>query len=73
MLNNHALAALIYVSSVINTPTKAINEINNIIQNLMWDGSTLKLSQQTIIQNIPKGGLKLCHFETKVKALKLSG
>ncbi len=24
------------------------------------------------MQNIPKEGLKLCHFKTKVKALKLS-
>ncbi len=45
MLNNLALAPLIYVLSVINTPTKAINEINNIIQNFMWDGSTSKISR----------------------------
>ncbi len=71
VLNNLALAPLIYVSSLISTPTKAINEINNIIQNFMWDGSTSKISPQTLIQNILKGGLKLCHFETKVKALNL--
>ncbi len=45
VLNNLALAPIIYVSSVINTPTKAINEINNIIQNFLWDGSTSKISQ----------------------------
>ncbi len=67
-----ALAPLIYVSSVINTPVKAIKEINNIIQNFMWDCSTSKIAQKTLIQSISKGGLKLCHFETKVKALKLS-
>ncbi len=37
----------------------------------MWDGSTSKISQQTLIQSIQNGGLKLCHFETQVKALKL--
>ncbi len=37
----------------------------------MWDGSTSKISQQTLIQSIQNGDLKLCHFETKVKALKL--
>ncbi len=31
-----------------------------------------KISQKTHIQQIDKGGLKLCHYETKVKALKLS-
>ncbi len=40
MLNSLALAPLIYTSSVINTPKKAISEINNAIQNFTWDGST---------------------------------
>ncbi len=42
------------------------------IQNFIWDGSTSKIAQKTLIQQIYKGGLKLCHFETKVIALKLS-
>ena len=48
VLNNLALAPIIYVSSVVNTPTKAIEEINNIIQNFIWDGSTSKISQKNI-------------------------
>ncbi len=60
------------MSSVVNTPVKAIEEINNIIQNFIWDGSTSKLSQKNFIQQIDKGGLTLCHFETIVNALKLS-
>jgi exonuclease III len=72
VLNNLALAPLIYVSSVTNTPDRAIREINNIIQNFMWNGSTSKISQKTLIQDIPNGGLKLCHFEMKVLSLKLS-
>ncbi len=61
-----------YVSSVVNTLNKAIKKINNVIQNIIWDGSTSKIAQKTLIQQIDKGGLKLCHFETKVKALNLS-
>ncbi len=30
------------------------------------------MTQHTLIQNIENGGLKVCHFETKVKALRLS-
>ena len=30
------------------------------------------MSQKTLIQDISNGGLKLCHFESKVNALKLS-
>ncbi len=71
--NDLAVPPLIYVSSVINTLKNAINEINNIIQNVIWDGLTSKISQQALIQSIPKGGLKLCHLEAKVKALNISG
>ncbi len=38
----------------------------------MWDGSTSKISQQTLIQGIEDGGLKLCHFLSKGKSLKLA-
>ncbi len=72
VLNNLALISIIYVSSVVNTPNKAIIVINNTIQNFIWEGSTSKITQKIIIQQIEKGGLKLCHFEMKVKALKLS-
>ncbi len=33
---------------------------------------TSQILQQTLIQQIEKDGLKLCHFETKIKSLKLS-
>lgn len=38
----------------------------------MWEGSTSKFSQKTLIQSIKNGGLKLCHYSSKVEALKLS-
>ncbi len=49
VLNNSALAPIIYVSSVVNTPVKAIEEIDNIIQDFNCDGSTSKISQKTLI------------------------
>ncbi len=72
VLNNLALTPIICVSSVVNTPNKAIMEKNNTIQNFIWEGSTSKITQKTLFQQIEKGGLKLCHFEMKVKVLKLS-
>ena len=72
IINNLALAPLIYVSSVTTTPTKAITEINNIIQNFLWKNKNEKISQKSLIQNIDNGGLKLCHFQTKVNSLILS-
>ncbi len=72
ILNNLALAPLIYVSSVIDTPEKAIKEVDTIIQNFIWEGKTAQISKNTLIQTIENGGLKLCDFKTKVKSLKLS-
>ncbi len=34
-------------------------------------GKTAKIAQNMLIKNIEQGGLKLCNFPTKVKALKL--
>ncbi len=46
IINNLALAPLIYCASIIDVPERAIKEINNIIQNFIWDGRTSKLSQK---------------------------
>ncbi len=72
ILNNLALSPLIYASSVVNTPIRAANEINRTIQAFIWDNSTSKIAHKTLLQKIEKRGLKLCHFPTKVNALKLS-
>ncbi len=71
-LNNLALSPLIYVSSVVDTLTKAIDEVNMIIQAFIWDNCTSKIAQNTLLQKIEKGRLKLHYFPTKVHALKLS-
>ncbi len=48
VLNNLALAPVIYVSSVANTPNKAVEEIYNVIQNFIWDDSTSKIAPKKI-------------------------
>ncbi len=53
-------------------PTRILKETNNIIQNFICDVKTAKIAQNTLIKNNEHGELKLCHFVTKVKALKLS-
>ncbi len=72
IINSLALAPLINVSSVISTQQRVINEINNIVQNFISNGSTSKIAKRTLIQKIEIGGLKLFHFETKIKGLQLS-
>ncbi len=61
-----------YTSSIIKTPPEALKEINDIIQNFIWEGKTTKIAQHTLIKNIDEGGMKLCQCPTKVDALKLS-
>ncbi len=72
IINTLALSPLIYTSSLIYTPKEALKEINNIIQTFICEAKTAQMSQNTLIKNINEGGLKLCHYPVKVKALKLS-
>ncbi len=61
IVNTLALSPFIYVSSLIEAPSEAIREINDIIQNSILYGKTAKIAQNTLIKNIEQGGLKLCH------------
>ncbi len=52
IINNLALAPLIFCASLIDVPKPAIKDINNIIQNFIWDGRTSKIShKKTLIQS----------------------
>ncbi len=62
--NNLALSPLIYASSVVYTPSKAINEINNLIQAFIWNNYTSKIAQNTLTQKIEKGKHRLLNKET---------
>ncbi len=46
IINNLALAPLIYCESLIEVPETVIKDANNIIQNFIWDGKTSKISQK---------------------------
>ena len=72
IINNLALAPLIYVSSIMDTPSKVFKEVKHLITDFLWNGKRPKIAFNTLKQEIDKGGLKLCDFEIKVKALLLS-
>ncbi len=57
---------------MIETPLEVLKEINDIIQNFIWEGKTTKIAQKTLTNNIDNGGLKLCYFPFKVDSLKPS-
>ena len=59
IINTLTLSPLIYVSSVISTPIIVYREVDNIIQNFIWNGGSSKISKISLSQNMEKGGLKL--------------
>ncbi len=71
VVNILALFSLIYVYSLIETHQEAIKEINDIIQNIICDGKTAEITQNTLVKMIEYNGLKLCHCPTKVNSLEL--
>ncbi len=48
ILNNLALSPLIYASSIVNTPIRAVNEINSTIQTFIWDNSISEIAQKNL-------------------------
>ncbi len=43
-----------------------------VFKKFIREGKTDEIAQNTLIKNIDENGLKLCHYLTKVDALKLS-
>ncbi len=72
VVNCLALAPLIYLSSVKDTPLKVFQEVKKIILKFIWNDGTPKIAYDILCQDIKHGGLKLCNYEVKVKALLLS-
>ncbi len=55
IVNSLALSPLIYVSSLLENHAEAIRELNDIIQNFIWEGQTAKIAKKTLIKNIEQG------------------
>jgi hypothetical protein len=72
IINNMAIAPLLYLASCITTPPIVVKEVKELITNFIWDNKPPKIAYKTLIQSIGNGGLKLIDFETKVKALKIT-
>ena len=69
IINSLGISPLVYISSIISTPQKVIHEVESIILDFFWDGKRPKISKDVLFQTTEKGGLKLCDFKSKVKAL----
>ncbi len=47
-----------------------IKEINDIIHNFICEETNAKIAQNTLSKDIDQGGLKLCHYPTKIRYSK---
>ena len=71
VINSLGLSNLLYVCSIINTPTIVFKEVKKIIMNFIWENKPAKIAYNTLIQSVNEGGLGLTDLEIKSRALAL--
>ena len=67
-----ALPQVLYVTSILYTPKWVTAEIDKILFKFLWSDKKPHVKKETIIADIDYGGLKMVHFESVQKAIKLS-
>ena len=66
------LPQVLYVTSILYTPKWVTAEIDKILFKFLWSDKKPHVKKETIIADIDYGGLKMVHFESMQKAIKLS-
>ena len=67
-----ALSQVLYFTSMLYTPGWATNEIDEILFNFLWSNKKPHVKKETIIADTDCGGLKMIHFQSMQKAVKLN-
>ena len=63
---------MLYVCSILFTPKWVIAEADKLMFKFLWSNKKPYVKRTTIVANINEGGLKMVHFESMVKAIKLN-
>ena len=72
VLKSHILSQLIYVLSVLPSPSCSyVKEVEQIVFNFLWDGRNDKIKREIIYAPRDMGGLNMMHIPTQIKALKI--
>jgi hypothetical protein len=66
------ISKLLYVASMLYTGEETLAEVQTHINDFVWNSKPPKVKMDTLIKQIPQGGLKLVDFRTQVKALVLN-
>ena len=62
---------LVYVSSLLPTPSNIIKQVNHIIFSFLWRGKD-KTRRLSAINTLEEGGIKMIDIESMIKALRLA-
>ena len=62
---------LVYVSSLLPTPSNIIKQVNHIIFTFLWRGKD-KVTRLSAINTLEEGGIKMIDTESMIKALRLA-
>lgn len=68
VVNSLIVSLISYMTSVIYTPIRVIQETKHMICQYIWSDKRSKVSYNTLIQKIEQGGLKLADLGTRIKA-----
>ena len=71
IIKTFLIPKLLYVSSIIETPSDIIRKMERMIYRFLWDGPD-KVTRNSVRNTIEHGGLNLTDIETQIKALRLS-
>ena len=69
VINAVILSKVVYAMNVIDMPEWVHKELNNIINNYIWDGKPARIAHITLIGKY--GGLKLVDLHIKKKAIRI--
>ena len=72
VLNSLIASQLVYILSPLPTNNSAINEINSMFFNFLWNGKGDKIKRDIMISDYNNGGLKMIDINLFNKALKSS-
>ena len=67
-----ALPQLLYACSTLYTPNWVINEADELFFKFLWSDKKAHVKKTSIIADTKNGGLKMLHFESMVKAVKIN-
>ena len=62
---------LVYVSSLLSTPSNIIKQVHHIIFSFLWKGKD-KTTWLSAINTLEEGGIKMIDIESMIKALRLA-